>query len=228
MFAGRGANEGSRLLAVRLFILGDVRLHREGLAAQLQGVQSLQVVGAGTLNDALRSLPATPADVALLDMVQLEVATVVAELRRVLRRLRIIALGIREVESEVLACAAAGIDGFIPMDAAISDVVTVVESAMRNELVVSPKVAASLYHSIGSLSSEGEVPLTQRELQVVELMNRGLSNKEISSRLQIEPCTAKNHVQNIMQKLGVHRRGEAVAKLRGSIGQRFGRQRRAV
>jgi DNA-binding NarL/FixJ family response regulator len=161
-------------LPIKLFILGDVRLHREGLALQLAGVSSLQVVGTGTLSEALRTLLSTPVDVALLDTVQLEIATVVVELRRVLRRLRIIAMGVREVEAD------------------------------------------------------GEVPLTNRELQVVELINRGLSNKEISSRLRIEPCTAKNHVQNIMQKLGAHSRGEAVAKLRGSIGRRFGKERLAV
>jgi two-component system nitrate/nitrite response regulator NarL len=206
---------------IKLFILGDVRLHREGLALQLAGFSALEVIGAGMLSDALRTLRATPADIALLDTVQLEIATVVRELRRVLRRLRIVAVGVREVESEVLACAAAGVDGYIQMDAAIGDMVTVVESVMRDELVVSPKVAASLYHSIASLGSDAEVSLTGRELQVVELMNRGHSNKEISNRLCIEPCTAKNHVQNIMQKLGVHRRGEAVAKLRDSIGHRF-------
>ena len=94
--------------------------------------------------------------------------------------------------------------------------------------MVSPKVAASLYHSIASLGAWGEVSLTSRELQVVELMNHGLSNKEISSRLRIEPSTAKNHVQNIMQKLGAHSRGEAVAKLRGSIGRHFGAKRLAL
>ena len=107
------------------------------------------------------------------------------------------------------------------MDADIADVVTVIESVMRGELVCSPKVAASLYHSISSLGTHGNVALTSRELEVVELMNRGLSNKEISLRLRIETCTAKNHVQNILHKLGVHRRGQAVAKLRGSIGERF-------
>ena len=80
-------------------------------------------------------------------------------------------MGVREVESEVLACAAAGVDGYIQSDATIGDVVTVVESVMRDELVVSPKVAASLYHSVASMSTDAEVPLTGRELQVVELMN---------------------------------------------------------
>src|SRR5262249_22616877 len=129
--------------------------------------------------------------------------------------------GIHEVESEVLACAAAGVDGYVRTDAALGDLVTVIESAMRGELVCSPKVAATLYHSISSLSADNGLCLTSGERELVELMNRGLSNKKISRRLRIEPCTAKNHVQNILHKLGVHRRGQAVAKLRTSIGNRI-------
>jgi DNA-binding NarL/FixJ family response regulator len=94
---------------------------------------------------------------------------------------------------------------------------------MRDELVCSPKVAASLYHSIASQGADAGASLTGRELQIVELISRGLSNKEISRNLSIETCTAKNHVQNILQKLGVHRRSQAAAKVRDSIvGQRFG------
>ena len=206
---------------IRLFIAGDVRVHREGLALQLDGFPRLKVIGTGVVNDALKVVRSSLADVVLLDTLRLEVPAVVRNLRAADPALRIVAMGVREVESEVLACAAAGVDGYVRMDADIADVVTVIESVMRGELVCSPKVAASLYHSISSLGTHGNVALTSRELEVVELMNRGLSNKEISLRLRIETCTAKNHVQNILHKLGVHRRGQAVAKLRGSIGERF-------
>ena len=208
---------------INLFIVGDVRVHRQGLALQLEAFPKLRVIGTGLLNDALKALRSCPADVVLLDTLKLEVPPIVRTLRATDSELRIVAMGIREVESEVLACAAAGVDGYVWMDAEISDVVTVIESAMRGELVCSPKVAASLYHSISSYSLVNSgVLLTSRELEVVELMDRGLSNKEISLRLRIETCTAKNHVQNILHKLGVHRRGQAVAKLRSSIGHRFG------
>jgi two-component system, NarL family, nitrate/nitrite response regulator NarL len=209
---------------INLFIVGDVRVHLEGLALQLEAFPKLRVIGTGLLNDALKALRSSSADVVLLDTLRLEVAPIVRTLRAADSELRIVAMAVREVESEVLACAAAGADGYVPMDAEIDDVVTVVESVMRGELVCSPKVAASLYHSISSsmLGNSGDIPLTSRELEVVELMDRGLSNKEISLRLRIETCTAKNHVQNILHKLGVHRRGQAVAKLRSTIGHRFG------
>jgi len=212
---------------IKLFIVGDVRLHREGLALQLEAfskvdhLSRLSVLGTGVLSDAQQVLRSSRVDVALLDTLKLEVPPVVRSLRATDPQLRVVALGVREVESEVLACAAAGVDGYVRMDAEIDDLVTVIESAMRGELVCSPKVAASLYHSISTLGTNESVSLTSRELEVVELMNRGLSNKEISLRLRIETCTAKNHVQNILHKLGVHRRGQAVAKLRSSIGHRF-------
>jgi two-component system nitrate/nitrite response regulator NarL len=212
---------------IKLFIVGDVRLHREGLALQLEAfsklddLSRLSVLGTGILNDALQVLRSSRVDVVLLDTLKLEVPSVVRSLRAADPQLRMVALGVREVESEVLACAAAGVDGYVRMDAEIDDLVTVIESAMRGELVCSPKVAASLYHSISTHGTNESVSLTSRELEVVELMNRGFSNKEISLRLRIETCTAKNHVQNILHKLGVHRRGQAVAKLRSSIGHRF-------
>jgi DNA-binding NarL/FixJ family response regulator len=209
-------------LQIKLFILSDVRVHRDGLALQLQGLPDIAIVGDGGLADAVRAARAGCVDVVLLDIPPVEIAVAVEALRRVQRRLRLVALGIREVESEVLACAAAGIDGYVRMDATAGDLVLALESLMRGELMISPKVAASLYHSVAMHGIESGVALTHRELQIAELMNRGLSNKEISAYLKIETCTAKNHVQNIMQKLGVHRRGQAAAKLRNSIGQRFG------
>jgi DNA-binding NarL/FixJ family response regulator len=137
---------------------------------------------------------------------------------------RIVAVGVRETASEVLACAAAGLDGYVPIDAALSDMVTAVENAVRGELACSPKVASSLYHCIGFRDSSRTVIdklLTLRELQVADLVNRGCPTKEIAWRLGVQPCTAKNHVRNILHKLQVRRRGQAVAKLRTLIGERF-------
>jgi DNA-binding NarL/FixJ family response regulator len=209
-------------MQIKLFIVGDVRLHRDGLACQLADIAGLDIIGSGSLSEASRALSSTPADVVLLGSLQSDIPAAVETLRQAPGQFRIVAVGVREVETEVLACAAAGVDGYVRTDAAIGDLVTVIECAMRDELVCSRKVAASLYHSIASAGAEGGICLTNRELQIAELVDQGLSNKEISRRLSIEASTAKNHIQNIMQKLGVHRRGEASAKLRQAIGRRFG------
>jgi two-component system, NarL family, nitrate/nitrite response regulator NarL len=208
-------------LQIRVFIVSNVRLHREGLAALLRECPSIEVLGADSVQEAQNTLNTTATDVALIDAQSASASEMVGPLRKICARVRILAIGIHETASEVLACAAAGIDGYVPMDAALSDMVAAIENVVRGELVCSPKVAASLYQSIG-LSRSTDTSLTTRELQVAELMNRGLPTKEIAWRLGVQPCTAKNHVRNILHKLQVHGRGQAVAKLRDLIGERFG------
>jgi two-component system nitrate/nitrite response regulator NarL len=208
-------------LQIRVFIVSNVRLHREGLAALLRECPSIEVLGADSVQEAQSTLNTTATDVALIDAQSASVSEMVGPLRKICARVRILAVGIHETASEVLACAAAGIDGYVPMDAALGDMVAAIENVVRGELVCSPKVAASLYQSIG-LSRSTDTSLTTRELQVAELMNRGLPTKEIAWLLGVQPCTAKNHVRNILHKLQVHGRGQAVAKLRNLIGERFG------
>jgi DNA-binding NarL/FixJ family response regulator len=197
------------------------------LVALLRGCPSIEVLGADSVQETQNALRTTATDVALIDVTSPSDSDAVGALRKVCARIRILAVGIRETASEVLACAAAGIDGYVPMDAALGDMVAAIENVVRGELSCSPQVAASLYRSIGLRSiglstAVGTGPLTARELQVADLMNRGCPTKEIAWRLGVQPCTAKNHVRNILHKLQVHRRGQAVAKLRNLIGERFG------
>jgi two-component system nitrate/nitrite response regulator NarL len=214
--------KGEVLQTIRVFIVSHVRLHREGLAALLRGCPSIDVLGADNPQDTQDTLRATPTDVALIDAISPSDSYIVAALRQVCARVRILAVGIRETTSEVLACAAAGIDGYVPMDAALGDMVAAIEKVVRGELLCSPQVTASLYQCSGfSKAAAIDSPLTTRELQVADLINRGLPTKEIAWRLGVQPCTAKNHIRNILHKLKVHRRGQATAKLRGLIGERF-------
>jgi DNA-binding NarL/FixJ family response regulator len=208
-------------LQIRVFIVSNVRLHREGLVALLRGCPSIDVLGADSVLETQNVLRTTATDVALIDAPSPSDSDTVGELRKIGARIRILAVGIRETASEVLACAAAGIDGYVPMDAALGDMVTAIENVVRGELTCSPKVAASLYQCIGLSRAAAAGPLTTRELQVADLMNRGCPTKEIAWRLGMQPCTAKNHIRNILHKLQVHGRGQAVAKLRTLIGERF-------
>ncbi|HEY4444766.1 MAG TPA: response regulator transcription factor [Steroidobacteraceae bacterium] len=209
-------------MQIRVFIVSNVRLHREGLIALLRGCPSIEVLGADSIQGTQNVLRTTATDVALIDTLSPSDSDVVGVLRKICAKVRILAVGVRETASEVLACAAAGIDGYVPMDAALGDMVTAIENVVRGELTCSPKVTASLYHCIGFSRAAAASPLTTRELQVADLMNRGCPTKEIAWRLGVQPCTAKNHVRNILNKLQVHGRGQAVAKLRTMMGERFG------
>ncbi len=202
-------------------IISENRLHRDGLAILLGGCPSIAVVGAHDVRDSISALRGMTTDVALLDAPLPNNAGIVSALRAVVARLRILAVGVRETASDVLACAAAGIDGYVRIEASLRDAVSAIENAVRGELICSPKVVASLYQSVRFERAPPNGALTARELQVAELMNRGLSNKEIARRLQLQPCTAKNHVRNILGKMNVHRRGQAVAKLRSLISEQF-------
>jgi two-component system nitrate/nitrite response regulator NarL len=216
--------ERGTALHIRVCIVSNVRLHREGLAALLRECPSIEVLGAMSVQETQDAPPTVASDVALADLLPPGDSEIVSALRKIRAGIRIVAVGVRETASEVLACAAAGIDGYVPMDAALSDMVAAIENAVRGELACSPKVTASLYHCIGFRGSSRTAiasPLTLRELQVADLINRGCPTKEIAWRLGVQPCTAKNHVRNILQKLQVRRRGQAVAKLRSLIGERF-------
>ncbi len=209
---------------IRVSIVSNVRLHREGVAALLRGCPSIEVLGAISVQETQNGPPAVATDVALVDLLSTGDSEIVSALRRIREEMRILAVGVHETASEVLACAAAGMDGYVPMDASLGDLVTAIENAVRGELACSPKVAASLYQSIGVRHFSRTVisnSLTMRELQVADLINRGCATKEIAWRLGVQPCTAKNHIRNILHKLQVRRRGQAVAKLRTLIGERF-------
>jgi two-component system, NarL family, nitrate/nitrite response regulator NarL len=214
-------------MRIRVVIIGRVRVHCEGLAALLHGCPSIEVLGVGSAQSTQITSHAIATDVALIDALSAGPAEdgsseTVSALRKMCARMRILAFGIRETASDVLACAAAGMDGYVPADAAVGDMVAAIESVVRGELTCSPQVAASLYHCAAAARSPSTNLLTSRELQVAELMNRGCPTKEIAWRLGVQPCTAKNHVRNILYKLQVHGRAKAVAKLRTLIGERLG------
>lgn len=121
----------------------------------------------------------------------------------------------------MLACAEAGVSGFVSRNGSIHDVVTAVHCAVRNELVCSPRIAALLFSRVAAAGSKRLVDrdndaLIRREHEIVSLIMQGLSNKEISRQLRIQNATVENHIHNILSKLQVRRRGEVAARIRGS------------
>jgi len=126
---------------------------------------------------------------------------------------KVFALGTPEDEAEVLACAEAGIAGYVTRDGSVDDVVVAIRTIARGEVYCSAKVASSLVRRVAERASS--IPaaggcLTAREAQILKLLQQGLSNKLISRTLGIELPTVKNHVHNILTKLGIHRRAEAI------------------
>ncbi len=201
----------------RVFVLSTIRLLREGLVRALSRQSSIKVVGASdmtVLNEIVESHP----DVLLLDISNSATLEWLTSIFRIMPDVKIVAVGVAEVEQVVLACAKAGVSGFVYAQGSANDVVAAVHSAVRGELVCSPRTAGMLLNRINSLAAtangaSGDA-LTPREREVLNFVNEGLSNKQIASLLGIREATVKNHVHSILGKLRVSRRGEAAAQLR--------------
>lgn len=202
-----------------VFILSAFRLLREGIASALSREPTIQVVGAADLSMSPMEIAGFRPDAILLDIYVPDAFGVVLHLRKEIPETKIIALGVNEVEQTVIACAKAGIAGFVYLQGSANDIVTAVHSGLRGELVCSPRTAGMLLSRVSSLgagirSGCFRDMLTAREQETLVLMSEGLSNKQIARQLRIQDATVKHHVHSILSKLGVHRRGEAVAQLR--------------
>jgi two-component system nitrate/nitrite response regulator NarL len=203
------------------YVVAEICLYREGLARLLEAEEDMQVVGkAGSWVDAIAAVRSAEPDVVLLDAVA-EARAAVTALRGAIPQTRVVALSIGDGEADLLPWADAGVAGFVTRKDSIPRLLEVIRGVVRDELPCSPQAASALLRRVGALASNGtpagpRARLTSRELEIVRLIERGLSNKEIGRELCIELATVKNHVHNILEKLQVRRRTEAVARLRGS------------
>jgi DNA-binding NarL/FixJ family response regulator len=207
----------------RIFILSDVRLYREGLAWSLSQRPDVEMVGAAAPNAAALAQVASSAPTAvLLDFAMAEALEFPKELSRLIPGVKVIAFAASEVEDELIACAEAGIVGFVTRDASVDHLVDAIRNALRGEVICSARVSGLLFQRVAALSGATQAPskmrpLTRRECEIAKLVNEGMSNKEIARSLRIASATVKNHVHNILEKLQVSRRGAAAAILRGAV-----------
>jgi two-component system nitrate/nitrite response regulator NarL len=211
-----------------VFVFIAVRLYRDGVADALSRDSRFRLVGsAASLEDAEESVRSVgrPPDVTLMDIDLPEGAAVAHALRAGWPGVGIVVLAVREADEEVLAWAEAGVTGIVSRDATLAELLDAVEAASHAEALTSPSVAAVLLRHVASLAGTrtgGESrALTRREREVVRLIGRGLSNKEIAVALRIELPTVKNHVHNVLEKLRVGHRADAAAAAlaRGEFGR---------
>jgi two-component system nitrate/nitrite response regulator NarL len=203
-----------------LLILGEVGLYREALAESLGRDERFEVVAVVPVVEmALEVLHCVGADVVLVDTRMTDGTEAVRELAVAAPQLKLVALGVREVEPEVIAVAEAGASAYLTPGGSMEDLASVVHSVERGEVLCSPGMAAGLFRRVATLARDRQLDpidemLTARELEVLRLMEEGLSNKEIATALSIELPTVKNHVHRILEKLHVNRRSEAAARAR--------------
>src|SRR3990172_8122277 len=173
---------------IRLLIVADIRLYREGLMQVLASQPRLAVVGsAADLPEALRRATEREFDVALIDMAMPCGMQAIRALTAGTPPVKVVALGIPEIERDLIACAEAGIAGYLPRGASVTDLVAVLEGVARGELLCSPRAAATLLRRVTVLAAGNPVAgeqapgvLTPREREIAAFLEAGLSNKDIA------------------------------------------------
>lgn len=203
----------------RVLIVVGVRLYREGLVQLLGARDGLIVVGAESdgRGAALRLEQITP-DVALVEMGLPDLDALTQTLAGRSRAIPLVAIGIADSDTEVIACAERGFAAYVTRDGCVDELVATIRAAGKGELTCSPRIAGTLMRRLGALAAElhpasSMARLTRREQEIAALMRQDLSNKEIATRLRIEVATVKNHVHNVLDKLQVHRRSDAARLL---------------
>ena len=203
---------------IEVFVLVSVRLYRDGIADAVGRDSRFRVVGrAATLDDAQARLARLerPPGAALVDLGVAEGAGAARALRDAWPGTCVVALGVREVDRDVVSMAEAGVSGLVSRNATLPELLDAIEAAANEEALCSPAVTAALLRRVasyaGSEESSDEPALTRREREVIVLIGKGYTNKEIAGSLRIELPTVKNHVHNILEKLRVNRRTDAVA-----------------
>jgi two-component system nitrate/nitrite response regulator NarL len=202
-----------------VFILSDVRVTREGLALLLARDGSVIVVGAGAGNVAAMSIVELRPDIVLLDATLNDMSGCARRLRDAARGIKIVAFALGEVDKELIACAEAGVSAFVDRNGSHQDLLCAIDRARRGECAISPHHATLLLGRIAELAEmrlQSFGNLTRREREIVPLIERGLSNKEIARQLSIETATIKNHIHNILEKMQLRGRGEVAARYRAA------------
>jgi DNA-binding NarL/FixJ family response regulator len=199
-----------------LVLVAPVRLYREALANTLSVPPFVVAASVATVSEALPVVEETQPHVVAIDPRDASLCDF-HELRRLSPGTRIVAIAISD-DTDVLPYAEAGVCGYVSADASLNDLILVIHDAMKGEMRCSPRLAGSLLRRLWSLapvtSASPHTALTFREQEITALIGKGLSNKDIAVRLHIEVATVKNHVHHVLEKLQVHSRAEALARLR--------------
>jgi DNA-binding NarL/FixJ family response regulator len=205
---------------IAVVVVATTRLYREGLAAVLEASARVRILAtASGVRGGVTQIDALRPDVALVDAaLSAEPGAMRALVTAAAPAGRVVAFGVGDCD-EVVACAEAGVAGYVEREASVAECVSALDAIARDEVLCPPWMAGALLRRVGALArARGEPPalrrLTSREREVMRLVDAGLSNKEIATRLCIALPTVKNHVHNVLDKLHARGRGEAAAQVR--------------
>ena len=206
--------------AIKVLIVDDHALFRRGLQMVLENEPDIDVVGeAADGHEAADKAEATLPDVVLMD-VRMPKKTGIEATRAIkdaLPSTKILMLTISDEEADLYEAIKAGASGYLLKEISIEEVAGAVRSVHQGQSLISPSMASKLLTEFAAMvkrrDERNQVPgprLTERELEVLKLVAKGMNNRDIGSELFISENTVKNHVRNILEKLHLHSRMEAV------------------
>ncbi|GAA2323836.1 response regulator transcription factor [Streptomyces kunmingensis] len=199
---------------ITLLIVDDHPVVRDGLRGMFDSAAGFTVLGeAANGAEALTRTAALDPDVVLMDLRMPGGGGVdaIKELTRRGARARVLVLTTYDTDSDTLPAIEAGATGYLLKDAPREELFTAVRAAAEGRTVLSPAVASRLVTAVRTPAAPAEETLSAREREVLLLVSRGTSNKEIARELFISEATVKTHLTHIYAKLGVKDRAAAVA-----------------
>lgn len=198
---------------LRVLIADDHELVRRGLRMVLEAEPDIAVVGeAATSDEARDAALALRPDLLLLDlrMPGSAAPSVCADVLAASPETHVVVLSTFDDDSDVRAMMDAGASGYLLKDVQPDTLARSIRNIADGSVVMNPEIARRLMQSKGSDPSSLEDPLSPRELEVLQLMARGLKNREIAQAMWISESTVKTHVGRVIQKLGQRDRTQAV------------------
>jgi DNA-binding NarL/FixJ family response regulator len=204
---------------VRVVIVDDQELFRRGLTMLLAAEDDIDVVGEAADGEEATRLAATIApDVILMDVRMPKQSGIEAciAIKQAVPSVKIVMLTMSDDEADLYDAIRNGASGYLLKDASIDQVAEAVRVVADGQSLISPSMAVKLLEEFKAMSSGGtkvddlSPKLTGRELEVLNLVAHGFNNREIARDLFISENTVKNHVRNILEKLQLHSRMEAV------------------
>ena len=203
---------------IRVLVVDDQELFRRGITMLLTAEPGIEVVGeAGDGLEGAALAESTAPDVVLLDVRMPRRSGIEAcvDIKQAVPSAKILMLTVSDEEADLYEAVKSGASGYLLKDSSIDEVAQAVRVVADGQSLISPSMAVKLIDEFKQLArpEREQVPglrLTDRELQVLKLVAKGMNNREISKQLYISENTVKNHVRNILEKLQLHSRMEAV------------------
>lgn len=202
---------------IRLILIEDNRLLREGINAMLKKDADINVIAAFSDSDfVLEKIEELKPNILLLDLglTNKNSLELVKSVKNTYPDVKIVVMDLVPIQEDIFQFVEAGVSGFILKDATVTEFIKTICSVAGGEKVLPPTMAGSLFSQIieygvkvlGPSKTTQSLKMTKREREIIKLIAEGLTNKEISYKLNISIYTVKSHVHNILEKMALNTR----------------------